>query len=662
MWTSTAASGFGDRMIMLAALALLGGLTMSAESTALTAATQFWFFLPYLGFSLLGGWLADRLPRKWVMLGCDETRGLILLWAYFALAAASGLAVLPEDRWWQVYAVLAAAGACAAVFNPSRTAIVPQIVNRDQLQPANAVVLVINVAFSMIGMVIGTRIISQDDATSVRTGLLIGALFYLVSGTFFAFMKPRTTGLGAGGSNVKRLAVGPGKLLRYVFTHKRVLSLILAELFVWGVAATSVASSIMGLCKVRYGLAGDELFATYGMLSATLGVGMLVGAALVVLIRTRKEATLVITLAFVGAGLAAIAYVAIPVLWVSYATLLLIGVCGNVAFITMISMLQSLTPDYIRGSVIGLSALVTTAVTVLVYFAIWKLPNADTNILIVVWGLGPLMIAIGLAVMVYYTRTGPYRVSVNWPMHFVRLYMYSYHRLRQEGKQHVPTTGRAIIAPNHVTGIDGLCVQSPLQRMIRWLMIADYKTPWLNFIWNGIEPIALERDKPASTQVRQIVKVLKQDELVTIFPEGTLQREDRRLRPFQQGVVTIARLSRSPIIPAWIHGGPMYHSMLMHAVVPSRSRIVFGPALTLDRNVSVDDANAQLRRRILALGRYVHFDECNYTCPSCHADLEETYAGDANECPECGHVIFDTTPGPFQEGTFGIDPGSGEEE
>ena len=74
MWTSTAASGFGDRMIMLAALALLGGLAEGVDSTATQAGTQFFFFAPYFFFAVLGGWIGDRMPRKWLLLICDEAR------------------------------------------------------------------------------------------------------------------------------------------------------------------------------------------------------------------------------------------------------------------------------------------------------------------------------------------------------------------------------------------------------------------------------------------------------------------------------------------------------------------------------------------------------------------------------------------------------------
>ena len=134
MWTSTAASGYGDRMIMLAALAMLGGMAAGADVSAVQASTQFWFFLPYLLFNLVGGWLADHLPRKWMLLSCDEARGLILLASFFVLGGLSGAAPLPQESQWKVYTALALIGCFAAIFNPTRNAIVPQIV-RPQPAP-----------------------------------------------------------------------------------------------------------------------------------------------------------------------------------------------------------------------------------------------------------------------------------------------------------------------------------------------------------------------------------------------------------------------------------------------------------------------------------------------------------------------------------------------
>src|SRR5689334_19557857 len=72
MWSSTAAAGFGDRMIELAALPMLGVTGENAQASAITAGVYFWFFLPWLVITPIGGWLADTLPRKWIMLACDE--------------------------------------------------------------------------------------------------------------------------------------------------------------------------------------------------------------------------------------------------------------------------------------------------------------------------------------------------------------------------------------------------------------------------------------------------------------------------------------------------------------------------------------------------------------------------------------------------------------
>ena len=79
LWSSTFASGVGDRLIMNAALPMLGYGPESAENASIQAGIQFFFFLPYLLWSPFAGWLSDRLPRKWIMFAADETRGIILL-------------------------------------------------------------------------------------------------------------------------------------------------------------------------------------------------------------------------------------------------------------------------------------------------------------------------------------------------------------------------------------------------------------------------------------------------------------------------------------------------------------------------------------------------------------------------------------------------------
>ncbi|MEO1235334.1 MAG: MFS transporter, partial [Planctomycetota bacterium] len=171
MWTSTAASGFGDRMIMSSALALLGAFGASAGSASINSQTQFFFVLPYVLLSLGVGWLADHLPRKWMLMFCDEARAGLLLLAATMIPLVDAQAALPEDQKWKVLALLTAIGCCAASFNPVRNAIVPDLMPRSQLQSANAVILTITVIASMVGQVVAPLVIDVEARATVRTAL-----------------------------------------------------------------------------------------------------------------------------------------------------------------------------------------------------------------------------------------------------------------------------------------------------------------------------------------------------------------------------------------------------------------------------------------------------------------------------------------------------------
>jgi len=603
MWTSTAASGYGDRMIMLGALAMLGGLSKDSDSSAIQASTQFWFFLPYLVFNLVGGWLADRLPRKWMLLGCDEMRGLILLGSFFVLASLSGTAAIPKEDAWKVWVALAMIGSFAAIFNPTRNAIVPQIVKPTQLQSANAVILVINVVASMVGFLIGSRLIKPDSIESVRMGLLMGALFYLVSGTFFAFMKPTAT--------VEQRQDSDGSMvvaIRYAIAHRKVFSLIIVNVLVWASAAV-VSTGILGVLRIHHGLSGTEMLKQFGIMFPLLGLGMLVGAMVIIAIQTRRESTIVLTVALIGAGACTLIMGTVPVLLVSYLACFGVGVFGNITIISALTVLQSICPNYIRGRIMGLNAMVNTVFSVMVYAAIWRLPNADRGIVTSMSVIGPLLILGGLIGLYRYLGSGPMPSKMaNAFWRSTRLFCFSWHRLQITGKHHVPGDGPVVIVSNHTTAMDPFLIQSSCVRMVRWLMLESYRVKIAKPLWRAIQPIFLddvsEEDSaaPASKQVRQIVRELKKGDVVGVFPEGQLQYDDRDLKPFQDGAAVMAKLGKAAIVPCWIEGTVVSKRKLWHVLKPTHSRITFGPPFFLDRAMTPQEATAEIRRKVTALG------------------------------------------------------------
>ncbi len=610
MWTSTAASGFGDRMIMLAALALLGGMVAGVDATATQASTQFWFFLPYILFAMIGGWLADLVPRKWLLLACDELRGLILLIAAVMAWTMTGSAQIPPDAvWfslagvevlhtWRVYAILFAIGIFAATFNPTRNAIIPQIIPTHQLTVANAIILVINVIAGQIGLLLGERIISQEDATTVRTGLMLGAGFYLISGLFFAFLKPiQAVRPRASRMHPRALLAAAG----YTRTHRRVAILIGLNVLIWPSAAV-VTSALFGLGKLHYGLTGDALLTHFAYLSVTLGVGMLIGAALVSLIGTRRESPTVYLLAIAGAGLGVLILAAVPLLPVAYAACLMIGVFGNIAIVAILTLIQSITPNHMRGRVMGLNTLLNTALSVVTYFAIWRLPDADRNIALVMFALGPGLMAVGVFGLMRFLPSGPLaRRDANVFWHLNRLFCFVFHRVRFVGKHRVPRDGAVVLASNHTSAVDPFLLQAGLNRRTRWLMLTPYLLWPARPLWRAIDPIALDRDSSDAVKLRQVAQELRRGELVGIFPEGGLQRRVRELQPFQPGAAVMAKLGKAVIVPAWVEGTPVADSMLRHMFQPSRAVVVFGEPWTPDKAMEPDAVTAELRQRMLAL-------------------------------------------------------------
>jgi 1-acyl-sn-glycerol-3-phosphate acyltransferase len=604
MWTSTAASGFGDRMIMLAALALLGGLAETADSSGIQASTQFFFFLPYLLFNVFGGWLADHLPRKWLLLVCDESRGLILLGAFFTLLSLKGDALLPPGDQWRVYAALSGIGTFAAIFNPTRNAIVPQIVPLRQLQSANAIILVINVSAGMVGMVVGPwLIINPSDIATVRHGLMYGAAFYLASGLFFAFMKP---------SHHVRVANTHKRSLKqaatYARRHFRVLVLIVVNTMVWGSAAV-VSTGVMAVIKIHHGLTGADLFFKYGIVSALMGTGMLVGAAVVVIIATRRESTVIMLFGLALAGACTLVLAAVPFWPVTYVAAFGVGLFGNMAIISAITILQAICPNFIRGRMMGLNAMVNTGFSVCVYAIIWRMPHADYWVLVIMLILGPALIVFGTVAMTRHLRSGPMpnpMANVFWRA--TRLFSFSWHGLTIRGKHHIPADGPVVISANHTTAMDPFLIQSGTIRMVRWLMLTSYRFKAGNLLWNAIDPICIEHDLEtdqrgsAMRQLRQIVTELKKGSVVGMFPEGSLQYDSRELKAFEEGTAVVARLSGAAIVPCWIDGTVVSRSMFKHVFKPTQSSVTFGEPFKPSKSDSPEAITAELRRRIVALG------------------------------------------------------------
>ena len=141
---------------------------------------------------------------------------------------------------------------------------------------------------------------------------------------------------------------------------------------------------------------------------------------------------------------------------------------------------------------------------------------------------------------------------VSWLLsHFI-------YRFRIRGDEHIPTEGAAVLVCNHVSFIDAVLLMAASPRPIRFIMDHRiFRVPVLGWLFKLAKaiPIASQKDDPVAYEraFAQAVDVLREGDLLAIFPEGAITR-DGTLQPFKGGVMKILAAAREegidpPVIP-----------------------------------------------------------------------------------------------------------------
>ncbi len=604
-WSSVAASGFGDRLIQLAAYPLLGMNQVGADAASIQAGVFFFFFLPFIFIGPIGGYLADTLPRKWIMFVCDEGRALVLALAvglllYFA-PNYQGQAIAPDHplasfAYLATYGILMLTGVFAAVFGPTRDAMVPQIVPLRQLQSANAIILAIASTAAMIGLGVGGWIISEF---SIAAAVIVGFACYLITGSFWAFLRiaphPRPTGKRP--SELARLIAA----LSYVRQHRSLVGLFALNISFWCLAYL-VLGALAALCKLRYGLDETQLISAIGTMQAMLGLGMLLSSILLALLPSLRESHWLMLAALTAAGCCVLLLWINPLLTLGWVLAFGVGFAGNVTRVCTDTLTQAIAANYMRGRVFGLREVLNTAAGLTVNLCIWQLPGADARMITLLPFLATLIILLAGWGTLRAMGQGPApKRLVNMFWRFNRAYCFVWHRLRFEGRHHVPFRGPVILAANHTTGLDPFLIQAGCLRTVRWLMLTSYQFRILSPLWRSIQPIALEQDGSDLAQIRAVIRRLKDNDIVGLFPEGRLQRDQRELAPFQDGIAMIAQRTGAVIVPVWIEGTPLWKHMFWHFALRGNCVVRFGKPYTPDPKAEHREVTEELRRRMVEL-------------------------------------------------------------
>ncbi len=123
-----------------------------------------------------------------------------------------------------------------------------------------------------------------------------------------------------------------------------------------------------------------------------------------------------------------------------------------------------------------------------------------------------------------------------------------------EGLEKIPKNGKLIIATNHLTNADPPFVGAfaGKQRVVKFLAKKElFKTQFSSFIFEVLGCVPVDRAKGDLSALRTIIKLLKDENCVILFPEGTRSKTGESQDP-KAGIGFITYQSKAPVLCARI--------------------------------------------------------------------------------------------------------------
>lgn len=143
----------------------------------------------------------------------------------------------------------------------------------------------------------------------------------------------------------------------------------------------------------------------------------------------------------------------------------------------------------------------------------------------------------------------------------IRALLRTYGGLRIEGAEHLPNEGSFVLAANHTSHLDALCLLAalPLARLPHAATVAaeDYFFQNRARFWIAaltVNALPFTRGKGSRESLAACAEVLAQPgRVLLLFPEGTRAR-DGKLHPFRSGIGALVAGRGIPVLPCHIAG------------------------------------------------------------------------------------------------------------
>ena len=328
--------------------------------------------LPGILISPLAGHLADRINRVKIMVIADISRlFLVGLLAFLSFQNELNLPLL--------MIITALISIASAYFNPASMAILPQIVKKDYIVKANAMIQISSGFSVMLGPLIGMGLIA---VVGISIAFLLNALSFLASALLISGITVEFVGQIKNESVLENLKDGFKLLKTYPVVTKMLDKTIIINFFF-----SSITIVIPVFANTIYHKDAKGM----GMMMAGFGFGML--AASIFLSSSNFKANIKITLIsfLVFMGISFIVFGVVHNFYITLLSLISIGFCLNFVNVNIISFYQNILPNEILGRIMAFLSAISLSMQPLSY--------GVTGMLIDWLGVGVVLVIGGVVII-----------------------------------------------------------------------------------------------------------------------------------------------------------------------------------------------------------------------------------------------------------------------
>ena len=330
------ASNIGTWMQNAVLMGYAFSLTKSATFVGIIVACQ---LAPSLFLSVIGGWISDVVDR----------RALLIIVSLEQLAFSFGLAAITRgsnpSRTGIVLMVLAV-GLGQAIYAPAYSALLPSLVERENLPAAISLNSAQMNGSRVVGPAIGGVLLHLVGPSWVFAG---NAVTYLVIiAALLAVQLPPRVGFDSPGTQgLRQLTVG----LR-VARADRVVGRCLGTIFLFSAFALTFVGQLSVVAEENYGIKADS--AGYGLLYATFGVGALCGALSIGTLLARQPRPRMVRIGMFGYAVVLAVFAVLRSPGLAYPVVAILGFFYFAMVTSLLTTLQERLDDAVRGRVMAL--------------------------------------------------------------------------------------------------------------------------------------------------------------------------------------------------------------------------------------------------------------------------------------------------------------------